>query len=193
MAYSGPRPKDGPVPAEGAFLLEKNSTKAVWKRRRYGQTGLVLLCRTRGHRWRPVLPPARLDLLFASTNGVGMLQSQSRVNPHPPGTANRRTGENENPGDDRPEQTGEHGRADKTPERLPGRMDELPRPGGTPSVFRDIGGWKRQRLRMCLGKQWKRVRTRCSVLRAGTAGMGATSICQRSKGLDRFLRREIGR
>jgi len=30
----------------------------------------------------------------------------------------------------------------------------------TPSVFKDLDGWIRRRLRMCLWKQWKRVRTR---------------------------------
>ncbi|MFO7152286.1 MAG: reverse transcriptase domain-containing protein, partial [Bacillota bacterium] len=30
----------------------------------------------------------------------------------------------------------------------------------TPSVFKDLDGWMRRRLRMCLWKQWKRVRTR---------------------------------
>jgi group II intron reverse transcriptase/maturase len=36
----------------------------------------------------------------------------------------------------------------------------------TPSVFKDIEGWMRRRLRMCLWKQWKRVRTRYRELRA---------------------------
>ncbi|WP_198003920.1 group II intron reverse transcriptase/maturase [Thermosinus carboxydivorans] len=36
----------------------------------------------------------------------------------------------------------------------------------TPSVFKNIDGWIRRRLRMCLWKQWKRVRTRYSELRA---------------------------
>lgn len=30
----------------------------------------------------------------------------------------------------------------------------------SPSIFRDLDGWIRRRLRMCLWKQWKRVRTR---------------------------------
>ncbi|MGB9848890.1 MAG: group II intron reverse transcriptase/maturase [Moorellaceae bacterium] len=36
----------------------------------------------------------------------------------------------------------------------------------TPSVFEEIEGWMRRRLRMCLWKQWKRVRTRYRELRA---------------------------
>jgi len=36
----------------------------------------------------------------------------------------------------------------------------------TPSVFKDIDGWIRRRLRMCLWRQWKRVRTRYRELRA---------------------------
>ncbi|MDI6631544.1 MAG: group II intron maturase-specific domain-containing protein, partial [Thermoanaerobacteraceae bacterium] len=36
----------------------------------------------------------------------------------------------------------------------------------TPSVFESIEGWMRRRLRMCLWKQWKRVRTRYRELRA---------------------------
>lgn len=36
----------------------------------------------------------------------------------------------------------------------------------TPSIFKDIEGWARRRLRMCLWKQWKRVRTRYRELRA---------------------------
>ena len=36
----------------------------------------------------------------------------------------------------------------------------------TPSVFEKIEGWLRRRLRMCLWKQWKRVRTRLRELRA---------------------------
>jgi len=36
----------------------------------------------------------------------------------------------------------------------------------TPSVFKDLDGWIRRRLRMCLWKQWKRVRTRYRELRA---------------------------
>lgn len=36
----------------------------------------------------------------------------------------------------------------------------------TPSTFKDIEGWLRRRLRMCLWKQWKRVRTRYRELRA---------------------------
>lgn len=36
----------------------------------------------------------------------------------------------------------------------------------TPSVFRDLEGWLRRRLRLCLWQQWKRVRTRIRKLRA---------------------------
>lgn len=36
----------------------------------------------------------------------------------------------------------------------------------TPSVFQSLEGWLRRRLRMCLWKQWKRVRTRYRELRA---------------------------
>ncbi|WP_198592097.1 group II intron reverse transcriptase/maturase [Kyrpidia spormannii] len=36
----------------------------------------------------------------------------------------------------------------------------------TPSIFEEIDGWIRRRLRMCLWKQWKRVRTRYRELRA---------------------------
>ena len=36
----------------------------------------------------------------------------------------------------------------------------------TPSTFQNIEGWLRRRLRMCLWKQWKRVRTRYRELRA---------------------------
>lgn len=36
----------------------------------------------------------------------------------------------------------------------------------TPSSFRNLEGWMRRRLRMCLWKQWKRVRTRYRELRA---------------------------
>jgi group II intron reverse transcriptase/maturase len=36
----------------------------------------------------------------------------------------------------------------------------------TPSIFRNLEGWMRRRLRMCLWKQWKRVRTRYRELRA---------------------------
>jgi len=36
----------------------------------------------------------------------------------------------------------------------------------TPSAFERIEGWMRRRLRMCLWKQWKRVRTRYRELRA---------------------------
>jgi len=36
----------------------------------------------------------------------------------------------------------------------------------TPSIFASIEGWMRRRLRMCLWKQWKRVRTRYRELRA---------------------------
>lgn len=36
----------------------------------------------------------------------------------------------------------------------------------TPSVFQELEGWLRRRLRMCLWKQWKRVRTRYRELRA---------------------------
>lgn len=36
----------------------------------------------------------------------------------------------------------------------------------TPSVFQEIEGWLRRRLRMCVWKQWKRVRTRYRELRA---------------------------
>ncbi len=36
----------------------------------------------------------------------------------------------------------------------------------TPSTFENIEGWMRRRLRMCLWKQWKRVRTRYRELRA---------------------------
>ena len=36
----------------------------------------------------------------------------------------------------------------------------------TPSVYRDLDGWTRRRLRMCLWKQWKRCRTRLTKLRA---------------------------
>ncbi len=36
----------------------------------------------------------------------------------------------------------------------------------TPSIFKNIEGWMRRRLRMCLWKQWKRVRTRYRELRA---------------------------
>ncbi|MDE3076044.1 MAG: group II intron reverse transcriptase/maturase [Chloroflexota bacterium] len=36
----------------------------------------------------------------------------------------------------------------------------------TPSVYRDLDGWVRRRLRACLWKQWKRVRTRQRELRA---------------------------
>ncbi|KYH30648.1 group II intron reverse transcriptase/maturase [Neomoorella mulderi] len=36
----------------------------------------------------------------------------------------------------------------------------------TPSTFKNIEGWMRRRLRMCLWKQWKRVRTRYRELRA---------------------------
>ncbi|QGP91117.1 Reverse transcriptase [Neomoorella glycerini] len=36
----------------------------------------------------------------------------------------------------------------------------------TPSTFRNLEGWMRRRLRMCLWKQWKRVRTRYRELRA---------------------------
>ncbi|MGI9862771.1 group II intron reverse transcriptase/maturase [Moorella naiadis] len=36
----------------------------------------------------------------------------------------------------------------------------------TPSTFQKIEGWLRRRLRMCLWKQWKRVRTRYRELRA---------------------------
>jgi hypothetical protein len=36
----------------------------------------------------------------------------------------------------------------------------------TPSVFEELNGWIRRRLRLCLWKQWKRVRTRYRELRA---------------------------
>ena len=36
----------------------------------------------------------------------------------------------------------------------------------TPSVYRDLDGWVRRRLRACLWKQWKRIRTRERELRA---------------------------
>ena len=36
----------------------------------------------------------------------------------------------------------------------------------TPSVFRDLEGWLMRRLRACVWKQWKRVRTRLRELRA---------------------------
>lgn len=36
----------------------------------------------------------------------------------------------------------------------------------TPSIFKDLESWTRRRLRMCLWKQWKRVRTRYRELRA---------------------------
>jgi RNA-directed DNA polymerase len=36
----------------------------------------------------------------------------------------------------------------------------------TPSAFQKLEGWLRRRLRMCLWKQWKRVRTRYRELRA---------------------------
>ncbi|TDA70605.1 MAG: group II intron reverse transcriptase/maturase, partial [Clostridia bacterium] len=36
----------------------------------------------------------------------------------------------------------------------------------TPSIFEELDGWIRRRLRMCLWKQWKRVRTRYRELRA---------------------------
>nr|WP_232070102.1 group II intron reverse transcriptase/maturase [Kyrpidia spormannii] len=36
----------------------------------------------------------------------------------------------------------------------------------TPSTFEEIEGWIRRRLRMCLWKQWKRIRTRYRELRA---------------------------
>jgi hypothetical protein len=36
----------------------------------------------------------------------------------------------------------------------------------TPSIFSSLEGWMRRRLRMCLWKQWKRVRTRYRELRA---------------------------
>ena len=36
----------------------------------------------------------------------------------------------------------------------------------TPGVFSDIDSWVKRRLRMCLWKQWKRVRTRYRKLRA---------------------------
>nr|WP_252228558.1 group II intron maturase-specific domain-containing protein [Caldicoprobacter algeriensis] len=36
----------------------------------------------------------------------------------------------------------------------------------TLSVFKELEGWMRRRLRMCLWKQWKRVRTRYRELRA---------------------------
>ena len=36
----------------------------------------------------------------------------------------------------------------------------------TPSVFEELDGWIRRRLRLCLWKQWKRVRTRYRELRA---------------------------
>ena len=36
----------------------------------------------------------------------------------------------------------------------------------TPTIFASIEGWMRRRLRMCLWKQWKRVRTRYRELRA---------------------------
>ncbi|WP_242946615.1 group II intron maturase-specific domain-containing protein [Carboxydocella sp. JDF658] len=36
----------------------------------------------------------------------------------------------------------------------------------TPSIFQEIEGWLRRRLRMCVWKQWKRVRTRYRELRA---------------------------
>ncbi|NHM25710.1 group II intron reverse transcriptase/maturase [Desulfofundulus sp. TPOSR] len=36
----------------------------------------------------------------------------------------------------------------------------------TPSIFKNLEGWMRRRLRMCLWKQWKRVRTRYRELRA---------------------------
>ena len=36
----------------------------------------------------------------------------------------------------------------------------------TPSTFKNLEGWMRRRLRMCLWKQWKRVRTRYRELRA---------------------------
>ena len=36
----------------------------------------------------------------------------------------------------------------------------------TPSVYRDLDGWTLRRLRLCLWKQWKRVRTRLRELRA---------------------------
>jgi group II intron reverse transcriptase/maturase len=36
----------------------------------------------------------------------------------------------------------------------------------TPSVFRNLEGWLRRRLRLCLWQQWKRVRTRIRELRA---------------------------
>jgi group II intron reverse transcriptase/maturase len=35
-----------------------------------------------------------------------------------------------------------------------------------PSIFKNLEGWMRRRLRMCLWKQWKRVRTRYRELRA---------------------------
>ncbi len=36
----------------------------------------------------------------------------------------------------------------------------------TPSIFKNLEGWMRRRLRICLWKQWKRVRTRYRELRA---------------------------
>jgi hypothetical protein len=36
----------------------------------------------------------------------------------------------------------------------------------TPSVFQSLDEWLRRRLRMCLWKQWKRVRTRYRELHA---------------------------
>jgi RNA-directed DNA polymerase len=36
----------------------------------------------------------------------------------------------------------------------------------TPSVWRDLDGWTRRRLRQCIWKEWKRVRTRWRELRA---------------------------
>ncbi len=36
----------------------------------------------------------------------------------------------------------------------------------TPSILKNIEGWIRRRLRLCLWQQWKRVRTRIRELRA---------------------------
>ncbi|WP_232796728.1 group II intron maturase-specific domain-containing protein [Kyrpidia spormannii] len=49
----------------------------------------------------------------------------------------------------------------------------------TPSTFEEIEGWIRRRLRMCLWKQWNRVRTRYRELRTGIAGVGGAPIRQR--------------
>ncbi|WP_198592058.1 group II intron maturase-specific domain-containing protein [Kyrpidia spormannii] len=99
-------------------------------------------------------------------SGIQHVQTQSRGNPDSPGQAVDRPGQGQDPSP--------HG--EDTPIAMEERIRRLNTYLGgwigyfalaeTPSTFEEIEGWIRRRLRMCLWRQWKRVRTRYRELRA---------------------------